>query len=301
MIELTIIIPFKDSIDSLKRLFQSIPKSNEIEIIVIENTNTPHTKKELGIERDYKLLWAESERYAGGARNVGLSEAKGKWIIFADSDDFFTKNSFNEFFKYTNSDYDVIYFGCESVYDDTLKISDRHIIFNDIIKKGYEGKGDEVTEAKLHHVVPWAKMIRRDLIEKQNIKFEEVIAANDIMFSVKCAIFAKNIKFERESVYVVTVRKGSLSNTWNKEIIKSRYIQFLKRNKLLKINNLGKYQISVMFLLYRALKINLVFFFNLLLIGVYFRQNLFIGYKDWIKTMTKEKKKEIINNKYIVK
>lgn len=49
-----------------------------------------------------ELFLTKEGRGAGYARNTGLSHAKGKWIIFADADDFFYENAFVEFDKLSN-------------------------------------------------------------------------------------------------------------------------------------------------------------------------------------------------------
>jgi hypothetical protein len=39
--------------------------------------------------------------------------------------------------------------------------------------------------------VPWAKLIKKDLIDRHNISFEEILASNDINFSVKTGYYAQ--------------------------------------------------------------------------------------------------------------
>ena len=46
-----------------------------------------------------KILLKEN-RTAGGARNEGIKIAKGKWVIFADADDYFEPNAFSSFDKF---------------------------------------------------------------------------------------------------------------------------------------------------------------------------------------------------------
>lgn len=291
MKDISIIIPFKNSVNSLQRLFDSIPDSENIEIILIENNDTPLDREQIGINRNFKLLNAPSSRFAGGARNVGIEAATGQWLIFADSDDFFLPEAFPTFAKYLNTDFDLIYFGCNSVFFDTMQQSDRHKRFDGIVKDLSTGKCPEI-KGKLYHVVPWAKMIRRSLVMGKNIRFDEVIASNDIFFSTLCAYYSKNFSFDTTRVYVVTTRKGSLAYKWNKEILNARFSVALRRNKFLKMHNLGQYQVSVMYYFYMALKTSPLLIFKFLYSSVLYKQNIFIGFKNWIKTL-RDNKKEI--------
>ncbi len=298
MKDISIIIPFKNSIRTLPRLFNSIPDNDNIEIILVENSDIPLTKQQIGIDRDYKLLNAASQRYAGGARNVGIEASTGKWLIFADSDDFFSPDAFSIISNYLDSPFDLIYFGCDSVFDDTMQPSDRHKIFNGIVKDLSTGKYPEI-RAKLYHVVPWAKMIRRNLIIENNIRFDEVIASNDIYFSTLCAYYSQKFSYNTAQIYIVTTRKGSLAYKWNKDILNARFMVALRRNKFLKTHNLGQYQVSVMQYFYKAAQIQPILILKFLYNSFQYKQNIFIGISNWLRTSNNIRKQEKKENKYI--
>ena len=90
MFSYTIIIPHKNCPDLLKRCVDSIPVRDDVQIIVVDD-NSDEDKKP-SIERkgmEVVLLDASSSKGAGRARNVGLKHAKGKWLLFADADDYY--------------------------------------------------------------------------------------------------------------------------------------------------------------------------------------------------------------------
>lgn len=300
MKEISVIIPFKGNTSTLQRLFDSIPDKENVEIVLVENSDSPITKEKIGINRDYVLLNAISSRYAGGARNVGLEAATGKWVVFSDADDYFEKNAFEIFESYVDADYDLIYFGCNSVYDDTLQPSDRHLMFQGLVDGYLDGTIPEI-KARLYQVVPWAKMIRRSLIEENSIRFDEVIAANDMYFATQVGYYAKSFHADNRPVYVVTTRRGSLANRWNYNILYSRYVVGLRRNQFLKQHNLSKYQVSVMIYLYKALEMSPKVFLQFVMIGIKYRQNLFVGFRNWFKTKKEVKAKETRTKDYIIK
>ena len=58
-------------------------------------------------------------------------------------------------------------------------------------------------------------MIKRDLILVNNIKFDEIIASNDVMFSLKTS-FADRIQACTDILYTVSLLSGSVSKTISK-------------------------------------------------------------------------------------
>lgn len=298
--KVSIIIPHRDSLDTINRLLSSIPCDKRFEVIVVDNSNNQIERNSIKWDGDLILLFSDQKRFAGGARNEGLKVAQGEWLIFADADDFFEARAFEIFESYLDSKYDLIYFGCNSVFDDTLKPSDRHIMFQGIVDSYSYGEQSEIL-TRLYHVVPWAKMIRRSLVNEHHIIFDEVIAANDVMFATQVGYYAKSFHVDQRPVYVVTVRRGSLANRWNYDTLLSRYLVGLRRNQFLKQKGLSKYQVSVMVYLHKAFKMGLAVFLRFIKIGIQYKQNLFVGYKNWLKTKKLVAEKEDKTKKYIVK
>ena len=86
----SIIIPHYDIPDLLMRCLKSIPVSEDIQVIVVDD-NSPDADTYLERYPELSRPYLEFTRTtkgggAGYARNVGLDHAKGKWLLFADSD-----------------------------------------------------------------------------------------------------------------------------------------------------------------------------------------------------------------------
>lgn len=88
-ISFSFIIPHKNCPDLLQRCVDSIPDRDDVQIIVVDD-NSDDEKKPAIYRRDVEivLLDAEHSKGAGRARNEGLKHAKGKWLLFADADDY---------------------------------------------------------------------------------------------------------------------------------------------------------------------------------------------------------------------
>src|SRR5690554_1026331 len=94
-INYSVIIPHKNIPDLLERCLQSIPIREDIQVIVVDDNSDPDKVNFLefpGLNRkNTEVYFTKEGKGAGYARNVGLTKAKGKWLIFSDADDYFNE------------------------------------------------------------------------------------------------------------------------------------------------------------------------------------------------------------------
>ena len=206
----SIIIPHKNTPELLERLLKTIPEREDIQVIVVDD-NSDELKKPSSEYKnvEFVLLNSEQSKGAGKARNVGLELARGKWLLFADSDDFFAPDFINSIDKYYDSSSDMIVFKANSVNSETLDPSTRNVGLNRKIDECLEGKITSL-DMSLSVQQPWCRMIRAELVMNKCIRFDEVIASNDTMFTTKVACMANAISVSNDIIYVITFREGSL-------------------------------------------------------------------------------------------
>lgn len=301
--DFSIIIPHRNSIDLLPRLFASIPNKENIEVILVDNSPNPITKQQVidaGVLRDFTLLFSEPERGAGGARNEGLKVATGKWFIFSDADDLFADGAFDTFYRHIDSEEELIYFSVDGIYPETGEHANRGEIYTKAVKDYLIGKKTE-TSMRLGYPVPWGKMIKRDLIERHNIRFDEVLASNDAFFSLLVGYNANKITADDTIVYIVTVSRGSLTRRRDFAVILSRYKVALRYNRFVKDHGLGAYQKSIMVYFYNAWPYGIKALIKMLNLAIKYRQNMFIGMSRWIATLNKTKRLNKKESHYITK
>lgn len=238
--DLSIIIPHYNSAKKLKRLLLSIPQHSDVETIVIDDKSNKleysQVKEMLNQKRFSKVTFLEnntSKKGAGVCRNIGLLHAKGKWMLFADSDDFFTTDFLSIINQYFNSKYDIVYFTPTSIIEDTQEISIRHQAYEDLIDAYLKEERDSELFLKFKYYVPWSKLIRSEIIIQNNIKFDEIIASNDVMFSTQIGFHVKEIAVSRAIIYCVTRSSGSLTTTKSKEVFQARYKAFINQYEFL--------------------------------------------------------------------
>ena len=213
----SIIIPHYDIPDLLMRCLKSIPVSEDIQVIVVDD-NSPDADTYLErypeLSRPYlEFIRASKNGGAGYARNIGLDYAKGKWLLFADADDFFVDDMYDIITTHTESDADVIYFRKRAVYSDDINHKSSRSGYIDEIMDIYLKTGNELP-ITTRYGVPWGKMIKKSLVENHHIRFEEIKYSNDILFSVHVGCFAKKIEAIDTVLYVVTSREGSATSNY---------------------------------------------------------------------------------------
>lgn len=261
---ISIIIPYHNNIEYLVKLLDSIKYFDEIEVIVVDDFSDKNLDKYNDVKNNIKykeVIFLENKsnnRGAGVGRNIGLERASGEWILFADSDDYFVEDYFDKIKKYINSDYDVVFFTPTSIDLDTNKLADRHIFFKNEIED-YIANPSKLNEYQIRYYfyTPWSKMIKRKLVKKYNIRFHEVTAKNDSLFSVKVGHYMKSFKVSKEVIYCATWHsRGNITRRKDENFVidgtKSRIklLKFLKDNlsesdlKTIRYNNIAYYFIE---------------------------------------------------------
>ena len=287
MINYTIIIPHYRSVDTLRRLLSSIPDRNDIQILVIDdNSNLNEDEfKQLPsfVCAEFSMIFFSENRGAGGARNEGLRIAKGKWLIFADSDDFFLAFAFELCDEYLLSKYDIVYFGITSVDSVTFEKNDRYKFNHRYIEKYDESSNETKEILKFRHDVPWGKMIRSSVVFSNNIVFDETRYYNDTMFSTKVALIAKEIHADIRPFYCVTEKQGSLMTHNSKEAILIRLEVHLRKNQLLSRCGKKKYQYSILPFIKHLCPYGIGAVWEGINLGLKYRANFFIGISQKLK------------------
>lgn len=224
------------------RLIDSIPVRDDIQIIVVDDASDPEVvdfskftfPSNKNIEF-YQIPKSES-RWGGHARNVGIEHATGKWLLFADSDDFYTEEAFVVLDKHIESEVDIVYFNCKSVNSKTLEPAERANHINNMITAYKQNESEEnLNRIKYNAHEPWNKLINGKFLSKYGIRFEEVKKGNDILFTFMVGFFSRNISVEENVVYVCTFRNESITYSINKiEYAERRYEFELSRNYFFK-------------------------------------------------------------------
>lgn len=198
----SVIIPVYNVEHYLRQCLDSVRAQTlpDIEIICVNDSSTDGS---LDILEDYAKkdsriqVVTQPNGGAGAARNKGLSMAKGKYLSFLDSDDFFEPDMLELAYKKAEEDKaDFVVFNSDQYYTDkkkfvevpwTLRIKElppympfNHRQMTDNIFKVFVGWA-------------WDKLYSREFVENNHLLFQEQRTSNDMLFVFSAVAIAKRI------------------------------------------------------------------------------------------------------------
>lgn len=260
----SVIIPHYNCANLLHRLLESIPKRDDIQIIIIDDCSSSEQQlllKKIN-RKNVFLVINDIKTNAGCSRNKGISIAKGKWILFADSDDFYHTDAFEVLDYYKNSNFDYMCFLTDSFDNEKNTVGGRNITSDRSVRQ-YLKKKNLYTENlfKYMNFACWNKMYSRDFLIKNNIAFENVSVCEDVFFSFQTSLLAKKFETISNVLYCCTYTPGSM--TYQKRSIEREflfYLQAKKRNGFFKKLGLGYpfYRYDFIYLPYMIMKRGLI-------------------------------------------
>ena len=238
----TIVVPHYNNFQGIINLVLSIPQRNDIEVIIVDDNSDAEVFNKLKkIVLEYNkfrislYLNDTGIKGAGSARNIGLNKAIGKYLLFCDSDDYFVSDAFNIIDSKINSDdFDIYYFKPTSKCLITGELSDRHLPYSKLIDDFLKENNQNI---RYKYYVPWSKIYLREYIVDNDFKFDQVIASNDVMFSLTSAIKARILASD-ETFYCVTRGVGTLTVNFSKKVLSSRLMVSLAESKYIYNNNI---------------------------------------------------------------
>ncbi|MBR6848210.1 MAG: glycosyltransferase family 2 protein [Bacteroidales bacterium] len=255
----SIIIPHKNTPQLLQRLLDSIPQRDDLEVIVVDDNSDPSIVDFChypGKDRpNIHLIFTTEDRGAGYARNVGMDNSRGEWIVFADADDFFVTSNLNDILNSNIPD------SCDVLMWETFwKTSDTPIEgFQSTSFDGNFIPKHDAPDAFITNVAPWARMIRKSAIEKFHLRFEEQQHANDVMFTARLSFHIHDYLYTTTVVYIYDNSFSFLTKQINAKTIAQRYNTLIRSSRyaydLLGLKTRGEQLLHIdytRFLLYTA-------------------------------------------------
>ena len=215
--DITIIIPMKDTEDQIMKCLDSIKintlSRDRYEVIIIDDASKQPSEF-LSEKYDIHYFYSKKSLGAGGARNLGIRMARGKYICFIDSDDWISYDYLEKGLTYMDQCASEIgMFTLKREYDDIKDIIYK-CKYNTLLQLGPE-ESIKVMAKEYNfdvNIVPSTtnKIYLRQFLIDNNIFFPENRKFEDLLFSIKTMLAASKLICIPEATYFHYRRKGSI-------------------------------------------------------------------------------------------
>jgi glycosyltransferase involved in cell wall biosynthesis len=194
----SIIIPVFNVAEYLPKCIDSIliQSFKDIEIILVNDGSTDNSPK---ICNDYSNNYSnvnvvhKDNGGASDARNVGINNATGDFILFIDADDYIKKDSLHKINEVLSEqeDIDVMFLEAVKIFPDgkEVPLNDGYIK-ESIINKEKDDVIKHIGELVKFPASPSTKLIRRSLLIQSKLYFQKGLQFEDIDWSIKLILAA---------------------------------------------------------------------------------------------------------------
>lgn len=231
----TIIIPIFNREKTLSYCLDSIKSQeySDFECLLIDDGSVDAS---LAISNKYAekdsrfRVFHKENGGVGSARNLGLDNAKGDWIVFVDSDDMILPNHLSQFaaaieIHGTNQLIDMFFCGCQYCCNGK-RVRDDHKYIN----KEYVGREQIKTFLAKTDVLQYMyicdRIYRRELLEKHKIRFDTTLTlSEDHLLCYQYLKYINGIATTPEATYIINEdNNNKLSKkTLTSEMCTNRY------------------------------------------------------------------------------
>ncbi len=191
-----------------------------IEIICVDDGSTDRSLEILNdyAARDKRVkVFTQQNKYAGAARNLGLSHATGEYVVFLDSDDFFAKALCEQAYNRARlNDADIVLYGAKHYNNQTGAYKDAKWLLNAVFAPESQPFNYK-TCPEIYRITtpcPWTKMFRRQFILDSGLQFQHTQNSNDLFFTYTALAMAERVvTLDKPLVYYRVGLENNLQTT----------------------------------------------------------------------------------------
>ncbi|MGI6371842.1 MAG: glycosyltransferase [Caldicoprobacterales bacterium] len=228
--DISIVVPVYNVEKYLKECINSLLEQDfrgQYEIICV---NDGSTDSSLQVLKEYEksnekiVLINQKNKGLSAARNTGLKNAKGKYVMFIDSDDYLKNPKVLSLLYDEIEKNDLDFVVADFEYDYEEKVKNYRIKRSQAIKnKIMIGRDfyDLGIKTKSIMSVVWNKLYKKEFLEKNNLFFYEGIFYEDMEFTPRVYYLAKRVKYVDEVIIMYRQREGSITSNINAEKLDS--------------------------------------------------------------------------------
>lgn len=208
----SVVVPVYNVKPYLEKCVSSILRQTEtdFELLLVDDGSTDGCGAlcdELS-HRDGRVRVIHQEnRGLGGARNTGLREARGTWILFPDSDDWLEEDILRKALEAgERENADMVVFGFRTVDGEGKELG----CFVEALPKGSGLSPKEHKEMLLCYPCAWNKLYKRELFQRAGAEYPPRVWYEDLRTTPKLMVRADRVAFLEDVGYNYLQRAGSI-------------------------------------------------------------------------------------------
>lgn len=216
----TVIIPVYNVAAYLPKCVNSVLEQDfkQYEVILVDDGSTDESSRicdEFAKQDKRIVVIHEENRGLSAARNIGIENANGEYILFLDSDDYWHDSSvLNIIYSRLNvSNADILSFNymkfCDDVFESPYFKQDNDMPLDELEKNSLEYQINN----DLWIACAWNKVIRRELFYHRKLYFNLGITSEDIDWCLRLALYAEKFDFIADVIVCYRQRKTSISKS----------------------------------------------------------------------------------------
>jgi len=209
MAAVSVIIPVYNTGRYLDECLESLARQTltDIEVLAIDDGSTDGSGERLDAfaSKDARFrVFHQENRGQAAARNVGLENARGEYLMFCDSDDRYLPNMCERMIEAIRREpVDCIQCQNSWLVDDAVGPAE---------EKSRLAAFAYFNEER--NVLLWNKIYRREVIQSFGIRFPAGHEADDDAFNFQYELVAKGFVHLKEPLYVYRIRNGSVMSNY---------------------------------------------------------------------------------------
>lgn len=179
------------------------------ELIAVDDGSRDNTfgilKKYAEVDSRIRVIHQENQG-PGIARNTGIAEAKGNYVVFIDSDDYIEKDYF---LLLSNHNEDVVFINVRNVD------KDGHVLKEEYMSKNMQLTKDVILRRQMTGKIDWGgvrKALEISVLRDNNIRYTKHKIGEEALYSFQVLWFAKSVAFIEKPLYNYVQRGDSQSH-----------------------------------------------------------------------------------------
>lgn len=246
MCDISIVIPIYNVEKYLRKCLDSVYSLNldNKEVVLV---NDGSTDTSINILNEFKnkypnktKLITQKNQGLSEARNIGIKNSNGKYILFIDSDDFIIPTETEEFINFgLDKKVDILIGNYREYYNENYIV--QKSFYN--LDKNLEKEGiffiENGVKNKCFRFAVWQNIYRKNFLLENNLFFKKGLLHEDSLFTPEAFFYAKKVRcFNKKFYFYRKNNLESITQTVNKKNYEHMLYTIIKLLEFKKSNNI---------------------------------------------------------------